>query len=172
MPSLIDSLMDTLNKESDEYETLVELSMKKTPIIIKGDLDGLQAITDEEQLAAGRINHIEQERRDVMKEIAGVLNTEVESLKLADLVRVLERRPVEKQKLAACHDRLKTVVYRMKQVNDHNRELIENALEMTQFELNMLQAMKSAPETANYTKGAYNDGSVLGGQQGRFDAKQ
>lgn len=172
MPSLIDSLMDTLNKESDEYETLVELSMKKTPIIIKGDLDGLQAITDEEQLAAGRINHIEQERRDVMKEIAGVLNTEVESLKLADLVRVLERRPVEKQKLAACHDRLKTVVYRMKQINDHNKELIENALEMTQFELNMLQAMKSAPETANYTKGAYSDGSVLGGQQGRFDAKQ
>ncbi len=172
MASLIESLMDTLNRESDEYEALVELSMKKTPAIIRGDLDGLQAITDEEQLAATRINHIENERRSVMKEIAGVLNTDVETLKLADMVRVLERRPVERQKMAACHDRLKTAVYRMKQINGHNRELIEKALEMTQFELNVYQSMKSAPETANYNREAYSDGSVMGSMMGQFDAKQ
>ena len=63
MASLIENLMDTLNRESDEYEALVELSMKKTPAVIKGDLETLQAITDEEQLAAGRINRIENERR-------------------------------------------------------------------------------------------------------------
>ena len=172
MASLIENLMDTLNRESEEYEALVELSEKKTPIVIRGDLEALQAITDEEQLAAARINHIEHERRSVMKEIAGVLNTDVEALKLADMVRILERRPVEKAQMEACQNRLKTAVYRMKQINEHNLELIERALEITQFELNLYQATKSAPETANYNKAAYNDGSVMGGARGRFDAKQ
>ena len=172
MASLIDNLMDTLNRESEEYEALVELSKKKTPIVIKGDLEALQAITDEEQLAAGRINHIENERRNVMKEIAGVLNTDVEALKLADMIRVLERRPVEKKMMEDCQERLKTVVYRMKQINEHNLELIEKALEMTQFELNLYHSMKSAPETANYNRAAYSEGSVIGSSRGRFDAKQ
>ena len=172
MASLIENLMDTLNRESDEYETLVELSMKKTPAVIKGDLEALQAITDEEQLAAARINHIEKERRNVMKEIAGVLNTDVEALKLADMIRILERRPVERRQMEDCQNRLKTVVHRMKQINEHNLDLIEKALEMTQFELNLYQSMKSAPETANYNTAAYSDGSVIGTFRGGFDAKQ
>ncbi len=172
MASLIENLMDTLNKESEEYEALAELSMKKTPTIIKGDLEGLQAIMDEEQLVAARINHIENERNNVMKEIAGVLNTDVETLKLADMVRILERRPIERQKMAGCHDRLKAAVYRMKRINDHNLQLIEQAMEMTQFELNVYQSMKSAPETANYNRGAFNDGSVMGSTKGQFDVKQ
>ena len=167
MASLIENLMDTLNRESDEYEALVELSMKKTPVVIKGDLEALQAITDEEQLAAARIS-----RHKVMKEIAGVLNTDVEALKLADMIQVLERRPVEKKMMEDCQERLKTVVHRMKQINEHNLELIEKALEMAQFELNLYQSMKSAPETANYNKAAYNDGSVIGTSRGTFDAKQ
>ena len=172
MASLIENLMDTLNRESAECEALVELSKKKTPVVIRGDLEALQAITEEEQLAAGRISHIESERRNVMKEIAGVLNTDVEALKLADMIRVLERRPVEKRKMEECQNRLKSAVYQMKQINEHNLELIEKALEMAQFELNLYQSMKSAPETANYNRAAYNDGSVMGSSRGRFDAKQ
>ena len=107
-----------------------------------------------------------------MKEIAGVLNTDVEALKLADMIQVLERRPVEKKMMEDCQERLKTVVHRMKQINEHNLELIEKALEMAQFELNLYQSMKSAPETANYNKAAYNDGSVIGTSRGTFDAKQ
>ena len=172
MASLIDNLRDILDRESEAYERLTALSRKKTPVIIKGDLPQLQAIMDEEQHVAGEINHIEKERTGVMQEIAKVLNTDVESLKLMDMIRVLERRPVEQQKLAKCHERLKDAVYQMKQVNDQNRSLIEDALEMNQFEMNLLQAMKSAPETANYNKGAYNDGSHIAQTQGRFDAKQ
>jgi len=172
MASLIDNLIETLSRESQEYDKLSELSAKKTPVIIKGDLEALQAITDEEQLVVSKINRIDHERRSVMKEIAGVINTDVETLKLMDLIHVLERRPTEKQKLAVCYDKLKESVYRMKRVNDQNAALIEDALEMTRFEMNMLQAMKSAPETANYNKGAYSDGSVIGTTKGRFDAKQ
>ena len=38
--------------------------------------------------------------------------------------------------------------------------------------MNILQSMKAAPETANYTKGAYTSGDIMGVNAGRFDAKQ
>ncbi len=43
---------------------------------------------------------------------------------------------------------------------------------MVNFDLNLVQAMRTAPETANYNRGAYNTGSVMGNANGYFDAKQ
>ena len=60
----------------------------------------------------------------------------------------------------------------MERINEQNRELIKNALEMVEFDLNVLQSMKAAPATANYTKGAYTTIDAMGVNEGRFDAKQ
>ena len=85
---------------------------------------------------------------------------------------MLSSRPDEQQKLAMVHDRLKTVVHAVRRVNEQNRELIKEALEMVSVNLNMLQAMKAAPETANYDRSAYNAGMQMGVDKVGFDAKQ
>lgn len=172
MASLMENLINVLEAETSEYEILVGLSTKKTPIIIKGDLAALQQITDEEQIVVGRIQHLEKQREEVIGDIANVINKDVESLKLVNLIEMLRDRPVESGKLAEVHDKLKDVVHRMERVNDQNRELIQNALEMVEFDLNILQSMKAAPETANYNRGAYTSGDMMGTNAGRFDAKQ
>ena len=51
MASLMENLIDILNEQYEAYSALVELSARKTPIIVKGSLEELQTITDEEQLA-------------------------------------------------------------------------------------------------------------------------
>ena len=84
----------------------------------------------------------------------------------------LKQRPEEQQKLAKVHDKLKTAVHEVQKVNGQNRTLIQNALEMVEFDMNMLQSMKAAPETANYNKGAYNTGAHMGVGAKGFDAKQ
>ena len=38
--------------------------------------------------------------------------------------------------------------------------------------MNLVQSMRAAPETANYTKSAYSSGDVMGTVSGGFDAKQ
>jgi hypothetical protein len=43
---------------------------------------------------------------------------------------------------------------------------------MVEFELSLLQAMKAAPEMANYSRGANNTGETMGVARGGFDAKQ
>lgn len=171
MASLIENLITILEQESSEYEKLLGLSMKKTPVIVAGDLVNLQQITDEEQIVVGRINHLDGKRNEVIKDIANVMNKDVETLKLVNLIEMLESRPQESNRLAAVHDKLKEVVGNMKRVNEHNRELIANAMELVEFDMNMIQAMKSAPETANYNKGAYSAGNLMGTDRGGFDAK-
>ncbi len=172
MASLMENLISVLQAEGTAYEELLELSMRKTPIIIGGDLEGLQKITDEEQMVVARINHLDAKREEVTKDIANVLNKDVTKLKLTDIIRMLSQRPVEQNQLAAAHDKLKEVVGQMARINEQNRDLIQRSLEMVEFDLNLIQSMKSAPQTANYNRGAYSSGSVMGTGRGGFDAKQ
>ena len=172
MASLMENLIDVLDKEAKAYEELLELSMKKTPIIVGGDLEGLQRITDEEQIVVARINRLDAKREEVTRDIANVLNKDVTKLKLVDIIQMLSQRPVEQKQLATAHDKLKEVVGQMTRINEQNRDLIQSSLEMVEFDLNLIQSMKSAPQTANYNKGAYSQGVFMGRGSGGFDAKQ
>jgi hypothetical protein len=60
----------------------------------------------------------------------------------------------------------------MQLINERNGELIRHSLELVEFDLNLLQAMKTAPQTANYNRGAYNAGNTYSAGYNGFDAKQ
>jgi len=170
--SLLENLIDVLGHENTEYEALQELADKKTTFIIKGDIKNLDKITEEEQVIVGRINKLEKTRRDVLVSIADVVNRDVETLKLKNLIQMLEKRPDQQAQLVEVQEKLSVTIQRMKEANVKNQMLLEDALEMVGFNLNMLRALKSAPQTADYTKNAYNTGNVLGIIHGGFDAKQ
>ena len=172
MASLMENLIEVLCQESDEYEGLLDLSQKKTQIIASADLEELQRITDDEQELVDRLNRLEKKRVEVTKDIANVLNRDVEKMKLSKLIEMLAERPKEQARLAHAHDRLRRAVQRLQRANEQNRELLEEALGMVEFEMNLLQAAKSAPETANYTRTAYTSGAQMGANSGNFDAKQ
>ena len=172
MASLMENLIDVLEKQSSEYEVLLGLSQQKTPIIVSGDLAHLQEITDKEQEQVSILSNLDKKRAEITADIANVLNKNAETLKLRDLIAMLSARPTEQKALAAAHDRLGAAVHELKRVNEQNKELLDNALEMISFEMNLVQSTQSAPETANYNKGAYNTGNTMGVSAGRFDAKQ
>ncbi|MBP9997566.1 MAG: flagellar protein FlgN [Lachnospiraceae bacterium] len=168
----MEELIDNLELEEQAYKKLLSLSMEKTPVIVSADLESLQRITDDEQEIVIRINALDKKRDMNMKDIANVINKDVDSLKLTDLIDMLNARPVERNRLASIYDKLRDTLAQMRTVNEQNRQLIASSLEMVEFDLNVLQAYKSAPQTANYNRNAYNAGTVVGGNTGAFDAKQ
>ena len=172
MASLMENLIEVLNQEGSVYEGLLALSRNKTPIIVSGDLKKLETITDDEQNLVSRITQLEKKRMEITADIANVLNRDVSKLKLTNLIEMLAGRPEEQAKLAAAHDSLQKSVHELRQTNEQNKELLANALEMVEFEMTLLQAAKTAPETANYTRSAYNSGSQMGVSSRGFDAKQ
>lgn len=172
MASLMENLINVLERECEEYAGLLTLSQAKTPIIVSGNLQELQKITDDEQTLVSKLNNLDKQRREVTLDIANVLNRDVEQIKLSNLIDMLANRPEEQGKLIAVHDRLQDLVRRLQRANEQNRELLANALEMVEFEMSLLQATKAAPETANYTRSAYNSGAQMGVSSRGFDAKQ
>ncbi|SFB95680.1 flagellar protein FlgN [Butyrivibrio sp. YAB3001] len=172
MASLMENLVQVLDSECTLYEQLLGLSSRKTAIIIEGDLTALAEITDEEQCVVGKIQRLEKQRVETMGDIANVLNMDVNSLKLTDLITILDKRPDEQKSLAIQRDRLVGVTNNVRRVNGQNQELLISSLEMVQFEMNIIQSSKRAPETANYSRALDTTGECLGYTSGGFDAKQ
>lgn len=172
MASLMENLIDILERQYTEYEVLLDLSKEKTNIIVKGDLELLAEMSEREQNAVNTVLKTDKERETVMKDIANVLNKDETTLRIADLVEMLSTRPEEKERLDNARSNLNALAYQLKKVNERNRELIENSLELVNFDMSLIQAMKQGPETANYNRGAYNSGDMMGYNEGSFDAKQ
>lgn len=171
MASLIEELIETLNKENDEYGKLLELSKQKSGAIVARDIPALEKITDDEQFVMTNIGNLDARRQQVTADIANVINKDVESLKLSVLIELLGKQPSEQSALSAVHDKLKVTVDSVRAINESNRQLIDQSLEMVEFDLNMIRAMRQAPETNNYGPGAVSVGETLGSVRG-FDAKQ
>ncbi len=172
MASLMETLMDILEQENTEYKELLELSMKKTRIIVANDVVSLSAITEEEQKQVDRINALDKKREEAMRDIANVMNMDVQTLKLGKIIEMLAGRPAEQKRLAEVKDALHETTRNMARINAQNKELLENALELVEFDLNLVRGLKAAPETAEYNRGALSAGNLMGVPSGRFDAKQ
>ncbi|MEZ3463792.1 MAG: flagellar protein FlgN [Lachnospiraceae bacterium] len=172
MASLLENLIDVLDSENAQYERLVTLAESKTSVIVAGDIENLGKIMEEEQEIVGRIQGMEKNRNKFLADIANVVNRDVESLKLIDLIQMLESMPDQKQKLEDVQTDLRKTIDKLRETNGKNQLLLSERLDMVNFNLDMIRAMKSAPQTANYSKDAYTNGQSLGILHGGFDAKQ
>lgn len=169
MASLIEELIDTLDKENTEYTELVKISKEKTSVIIKDDVAKLNEITTLEQIHTDRLASLEKKREDVVKDIATVLNKDVEKLTIKNIVNLLKGQDKEQNMLSDVHDKLKNTLAQVVAINDINKQLIQESLELVDFNINYINGLNQMPETANYTREAYNSGSGL--VNSRFDAK-
>ncbi|MEZ3446453.1 MAG: flagellar protein FlgN [Lachnospiraceae bacterium] len=172
MASLLENLIDVLDSENAQYEKLVTLAEGKTSAIVAGDIENLGKIMEEEQEIVGRIQRMEKERDKFLADIANVVNRDVETLKLIDLIQMLESMPDQQRKLEDVQGNLRKTIDQLRELNGKNQLLISERLDMVNFNLDMIRAMKSAPQTANYSKDAYTNGQSLGILHGGFDAKQ
>ena len=93
-----------------------------------------------------------------------------ENLTVKDIINVLHSQKEVQGRLMKVHDELKQTLKNFSMVNEINKNLIRESLEIVDFNLNYLQGMYQAPETANYSKNAVNVSPKL--DYGVFDAKQ
>lgn len=171
MASLTEELISVLEKEHEVYDRLIPITEQKTKVIISGDLDELQKVTDKEQEIVDQVTALEKKREEIIINMGTVLNRDPKTLKLKMMVKLLEKRPEEQKKLATLHDLLTAQLKRVAEQNEKNKMLINQSLEMIQFELNLIQSSRMTPGTGNYTKGASTVDVPVAGT-GMFDAKQ
>ncbi len=170
MASLMDDLIQVLENENKEYEKLAELSKEKKQVIIDANVPALEQIVDKEQDVASKIQNLDNRRQKVMHDMSVVLNKQGQDFKLDTIIEMLSSQPREQERLQNVKEQLKTTLAEVRKINEQNQTLLNQALDMVEFDLTLFRSMRTAPETANYNKNAYNTGEILGG--GGFDAKQ
>ena len=171
MASLIEELITVLSKEEEIYKNLLPIAMEKTQIIIRNDLTALQQVTEKEQFVVDEITALEHKRDEVIVNMGVVLNRKPETLTLKEIIRLLEKQPKEQKKLAELHDSLQDILKQLSNANLRNQSLIEQSLEMIEFNMNLIQSTRMSPGSGNYTKKAYESDAVAG-RAGMFDARQ
>ena len=170
MASLMENLLSILDRENSEYEHLIELSTAKRQIIIDGNIPGLEEITGQEQDITSNIKNLENKRREVINDMAIVLSKDAKDLTLTNMIAFLNKQPKQQEKLREIQERLKGTIEQMVEINQQNEALLQQALEMVEFDLTLFKSLRQAPTTANYDKNAYNTGDILGSSG--FDAQQ
>lgn len=170
MASLMDDLIQVLENENNEYEKLAKLSKEKKQVIIDANVPALEKIVDLEQDVASKIQNLDNKRQKVMHDMSVVLNKSDQNFTVDTVIEMLNSQPKEQQRLIDVKKQLKTTLDEVRRINEQNQTLLNQALELVEFDLTLFRSMRTAPETANYNKNAYNTGEILGG--GGFDAKQ
>lgn len=170
MASLIQDLIDILEQEQDIYNQLLPVVREKTQVIVKNDTVALQEITAKEQGAIDKVTALENKRIRVMEDIRTVLGR-TDRMDLSTLIGLLDTKQKEKRILSELHDKLKQTVNILVEINNRNKILIQQSLEMIEFNLNFLQSTRMSPGNNTYTRNASQDIEKSLGT-GMFDAKQ
>ena len=171
MASLIEELITVLRQEEKAYQELLPIVENKTQVIIKNDLTALQEITAKEQLTIELVTSLEHKRDEVIVNMGVVLSRNPKTLTLKKLIGLLEKQPKEQKELSELHDSLTVLLKRLSELNSRNQALIEQSLEMIEFNMNLLQSTRMSPGSGSYSKNAYEKDSAFG-QTGMFDARQ
>lgn len=170
MASLVEELLLDLQTETSTYQELVDLSDVKREAIIHGRVEELEGITAQEEEISSRLKNLETKRTNILKDMAVVLGHDGEQMTVTIVIEKLGFQPKEQQALTEARDRLVEIASQLQFANQQNSILLQQALEMVEFDLTLFKSLKQAPETANYNKSAYNTGDLLGG--GSFDTSQ
>lgn len=170
MASLMDELTEVLEKEDEQYQALVAVSTEKKDVIIAGDVKRLEELTSQEQEMTDVLHRYEVKRRRVLNDMAEVLGKDAQSFTIGAMIEALANQPEEQSRLITLRDNLRRTLQEMVRINTQNQALIQQSLEMVEFDLTLFKSMRQAPETANYNRSAYNTGDLLGSSG--FDAKQ
>lgn len=170
MASLMEELLGVLKEEETRYLTLIEIGEEKKEAVIKADISKLEEITAKEEDITSEILNFSNKRTQVLNDMATVLGKDPAEMTVTKMIGYLSGQPMEQERLRDQRDRLMAAGKQMHALNQQNAALLQQALEMVDFDLTLLRSMRQAPETANYDKNAYNTGVLLGGSG--FDAKQ
>lgn len=162
---IAEKLADILECEAILYKDAGEISAKKTDVIVRGKIEDLDCLVKAEQSIIVKIGKLEDEREKIVEALSAELGLELENATLSDISSHFDDRSHER--LKACQNSLSRTLGDLKNSNDMNSQLIQNALDYVNFSVNLITTNQNSTNT--YT----HDGGEIRGNHRRsvFDVK-
>lgn len=152
----ISGVVGIMEQMIDLHHALLELSERKKSVLIRNDVDQLTQITARETKLIKQLSELEQQRISAVNDFfaAKGIRTPVH-VTVSGLVRFVIKAE-EKEKLTEVRDRLMSVIRKLKEANDLNRQLIQQSLEYIEYSVDIIagapeqEAVYHNPKQQNY----------------------
>ncbi|WP_071460828.1 flagellar protein FlgN [Bacillus massilinigeriensis] len=152
-------LIPVMEKLLKLHQSLQELTVRKTAIVKKGDIESLNDIIKKEQAHISAIEKLDKEREKVSASLFPGINN-------ATLSMAAEKaEDDEKSRLLELKESLLTVIDNIKENNLLNQQLIHQSLQFISFSRNLVM-----PQQENYNYGPQKRKTNEAGQ-GLFNGK-
>lgn len=144
----VQQIVSILEKLEKMHKSLLELSLKKTELVKKGDMEELDKMLKNEQSHVAAIGTLEQQRQALVRDY---LNAK--GIALADppsVLDVIEAADTEEERnqLEEVRKSLMLVIDDLRRQNDLNQKLVFQSLQFVNMTLDML---RPRPEQINYS---------------------
>ena len=162
---IANKLVAVLELEATLYQDASDISAKKTDVIVHGKIEDLDSLVKAEQAIILKIGKLEDEREKIVEALSDELELNLEGVTLSDINSRLGRESYSR--LDSCQKSLAHTLGGLKNSNDTNAQLIQNALDYVNFSVNLLTTNQNTGN--NYSQ----DGADEAGKQRRniFDVK-
>jgi len=120
-------LINVLSEEKSLYKTLLELSARKTEVIISNNIQELDKIVQQEQFVLIRLSDTEKARKILLSKIAQEMNIPEEELTVSHIVKKVDK--AQKNTFSDIVSELTIILKKQKDLNERNMHLIQNNLE-------------------------------------------
>jgi flagellar biosynthesis/type III secretory pathway chaperone len=167
----MEELISTLNEEEKVYRQLIPVQQDKTRAIIANDLKALQDITVREHELVDQTSALEGKRERIAVDIATVLGKNPKTINLKEIIQALKNQPDDQKKLQDVHDRLRRTVLQLQDINNQNKQLLKESMDMVEFNMNVIRSTRMSSGSSNYSSDA-SEVAGMAPQHGMFDAKQ
>ena len=139
-------LIKVMKEQLEAYKELLHLAEEKTDTLVQGNVKLLGEITEIEQNLILKLGKLEEERFELVKQIAKTHNKDAADVKADFFKNVLS--PEETKAFSGIYDELKSVLPEIEEKNRRNEQLINNALDYINFSIKLITDTGEAK--ANY----------------------
>ena len=139
---IADRLAEVLEQEAALYQDASDISAKKTDIIVRGKIEELDSLVKAEQAIIIKIGKLEEEREEIVRALSSELALNLEGVTLSDINERLGAGSYTR--LHNCQKSLADTIGGLKNSNDTNAQLIQNALDYVNFSVNILTTNQNA----------------------------
>lgn len=160
----LDKLIDLLNQQKDIYLDLLDISKKKTEVIIEANVAELENITKIEQVLILKMGKLEESFDTILKDMKLQLSIEDDKVNMSSIIDLLEEP--DKNKLDSIRNDMFNIIKELEKTNKHNSGLIKNSLDYIDFSINLFSNSNSVSST-----GYANSGDIQVNKRSFFDKK-
>ena len=144
MAGMMEQLLELMEEQIERHNELLGLSLEEKDAIISNDIETLQKLVNLKNIVISQNNKLEKKRLSLINDISTVMASDKTDIDLTELIEFMKGRP-EEENLKDVGRRLRAVVNELKEANDLNKDLLEQALMFVEYSLNALRTTL-APE--------------------------